>query len=89
MFFSKAIELDSFSLPAYVERVEAYFKMENYYNATKDLNEIFNSAIADVNKGKFYDDFWRRAYTIRGKIHEKNGDYEKAESDYTKAESFQ
>lgn len=86
--FSEAIKLNNLSFSAYLERAEAYFESGNIFGANQDLSEIFDGVIADVSKGSFYNSLWKRAYTLRAKIHEKNGDYSAAESDYNSAEKF-
>ena len=86
--FSKAIELNNLSIENYISRAEVEFELGNTFDASQDLHEIFNSAIVDVNKGPFYKDFWKRAYLLRAKINEKNGNQTSAEADYKKAEDF-
>ena len=82
------LTLDNLSFSAYLERAEAYFESGNIFGANQDLSEIFDGVIADVSKGSFYNSLWKRAYTLRAKIHEKNGDYSAAERDYNSAEKF-
>ena len=86
--FFYAIKLNNFSFDAYISRAEAYFESNNTVGAKMDLSEIFDGVIADTSKSSFYKPLWKRAYTLRGKIHEKNGDYKNAESDYNIAEKF-
>ncbi|MBR1545067.1 MAG: tetratricopeptide repeat protein [Alphaproteobacteria bacterium] len=86
--FSEAVKLNNLSLKAYVERAEAYFEMENIFGAKQDLSEIFNGVIPDVSKGSFYNNLWKRAYILRAKIAEKEGDSASAEADYKTAENF-
>ena len=86
--FSSAINLNNFSLAAYVGRAEAYFESGNTYYLEQDLDKIFNGVIFYLNKGAFNNPFWKRAYTLRGKLNEKNEDYNAAEADYKTAENF-